>query len=179
MRRILFIFGALWAAVFSIKLERKYNPEQPYCFKFTWLGLDPEEANKSKSCSNITTPCFEPITISASGKLPDTNVIWEKEDRSVIGCHMQKGFVCIKYTYTFNDAVQNVSHFCGKMVENKESPIVEGCYTQKVDSHVIEACACTSVAGAVPCNSSEISHPSTAIITLFVILSRIIVGNRS
>ncbi|XP_063978810.1 uncharacterized protein LOC135163357 [Diachasmimorpha longicaudata] len=176
MRRTLLIFATALSIISSQEAEERYNPEQPYCFKFTWLGLNPQETNVTNSC-NTTEPCFQPVSVSDDGNLPDTNQMWREENRTQFSCALQHGFVCIKYTWTFNDAVQNISYFCGKMVENKQSPIVDGCYSQQVNSHVVEACACTSAAGAVPCNSSEFRHPSIPIILALGMLSWISVSN--
>ncbi|XP_011296837.1 uncharacterized protein [Fopius arisanus] len=169
-------YSLLFLFVNCLGLEERYDAEQPYCFKFTWLGSKSEEINiSSNRCANATgQPCFQPVVVTNDSTLPDVNYMWRTGNRSEISCRMRQGYVCIKYAYTYNNAVLNISHFCGKMVENKASPIVEGCYTQQVDSHIIEACACTSAPGGIPCNSAEINQLPVSIIMSSIILSWII-----
>ncbi|XP_043479768.1 uncharacterized protein LOC122509634 [Leptopilina heterotoma] len=126
-----------------------------YCFRFTWLG--PMVDNSKVNCSIIkNTPCVKPFFNSSTP--PILTDLWSNKDQYT--CSMNPGYVCIKHTFIYNNAVINSTHFCGKMIEDKTTAITSNCYTQQVDGHTIESCACLSDRGMRPCNSAKINEYS-------------------
>ncbi|XP_011499587.1 PREDICTED: uncharacterized protein LOC105363554 [Ceratosolen solmsi marchali] len=143
--------------------------EEPKCFRFSWLGPTFDN-NTNINCSSTAykeIPCIEPFEISV--KPPNITHMWINENRSEFYCLLRAGYSCIKYTYNFNGAVVNSTHFCGKVIEGTAHAIPTGCFTQKVGGHIIEACACRSNGFGMPCNLSIRHTYSTAIITLLLL----------
>ncbi|XP_032683839.1 uncharacterized protein LOC116850090 [Odontomachus brunneus] len=139
-----------------------------YCFQFTWPG----PSNKTVNCTN-DIPCVKPFYNSFSP--PKTNEMWA-ENPNKYSCELNTDNVCIKYTYTYNNAVVNASYFCGKVIEDQTSAITSGCYVQHTEGYTIEVCACQSTSNAndPPCNATTRNTYSILItigataVTLFV-----------
>ncbi|XP_051169347.1 uncharacterized protein LOC127286799 [Leptopilina boulardi] len=166
---ILFIF------IFSLQLEdTQILAQQPsaYCFKFTWLGPMIDENSKKVNCTkdHKNNPCFQPFITTPTP--PNTEELWI-EDQHKYSCTLSPGYVCIKHTYSYNNAVINSTHFCGKMIEDKTSAVTSKCFSQKIDGHTIESCACVSDQGMPPCNSAKV-HQYSYIIFLILLLIQII-----
>ncbi|XP_012527505.1 uncharacterized protein LOC105831706 isoform X2 [Monomorium pharaonis] len=79
--------------------------EGPQCFHFTWPGTQIQDKNEL-NCTEFT-PCIEPLYIKDTE--PNTNEIWDekvikKNDFTYIK-RMDRGNVCVKFTYIYNKAV--------------------------------------------------------------------------
>ncbi|KAM7343761.1 uncharacterized protein ACRADG_010693 [Cochliomyia hominivorax] len=131
--------------------------EYPYCFRFTWIGPFQDKNNIADlTCESIredltNIPCRQPIVATDNDNIPDTVDLWSKykETPNAIGCPMVPGQTCIKYTYTYNKGVQNITYMCGKV------NTTTGCYRQKYISGLdVEVCVCESQLGAMPCNKA-------------------------
>ncbi|XP_015187284.1 PREDICTED: uncharacterized protein LOC107072123 [Polistes dominula] len=136
------------------------SDEKPYCFKFTWPGSRFYNNTANFNCtggSYIGVPCVEPM-IDDEWIYPNTTKMYlehkddNKNAKDSYLCPLQKGLTCIKYTNTFNNAIIFASHYCGRVLEDKETPISSGCYNYEVNGHIIEVCACQSIPGQEPCN---------------------------
>ncbi|KAL2728669.1 hypothetical protein V1478_006301 [Vespula squamosa] len=135
---------------------------KPYCFQFTWPGPIPYTDSLNSTCTKGRyngVPCIDPLIYNASGP-PNITNIWLNnkniDDKNIVSnssiCSLQKGFACIKYSNTYNNAVMYTSHYCGRIIEDKTIAITSGCFNYQVDAHIIEVCACQSVPGQEPCN---------------------------
>ncbi|XP_033217619.1 uncharacterized protein LOC117173259 [Belonocnema kinseyi] len=163
-----FIFFGLFHYVLGVENEDKNLTAR--CFKFTWLGPMQDDADEIKTdCSKlIYNPCFSPFIVTNDSTPPDFALLW-KEKRLEASCPLRPGYVCIKHTYTYNNAVINMTHFCGKIIEDKTSAISSGCYTQEIDGHTIESCACKSDGGRRPCNSAKMNrYPHNFFLLVFL-----------
>ncbi|XP_012527504.1 uncharacterized protein LOC105831706 isoform X1 [Monomorium pharaonis] len=139
--------------------------EGPQCFHFTWPGTQIQDKNEL-NCTEFT-PCIEPLYIKDTE--PNTNEIWDekvikKNDFTYIK-RMDRGNVCVKFTYIYNKAVVNVSYFSGKITEDR-TPITSGCYVQYIDGYSIEVCACNSQDRTKPCNSTIRNTYSALIVSV-------------
>lgn len=63
---------------------------------------------------------------------PNITQMWHEKNRTAITCPMNDGYVCIKYSFTYNYAVLNTTYFCGKMIQDTSLAIQDGCYKQQV-----------------------------------------------
>ncbi|KZC13236.1 hypothetical protein WN55_05935, partial [Dufourea novaeangliae] len=105
------------------------------------------------NCTSLKgIPCIEPLFITEEP--PNTIEFWENEGEDGTLCPLTTGNVCVKYTFIFNNNIQNTSSFCGKIVEDQMVAVTSGCYQQNLDGHILEACACQSRRGKEPCNAS-------------------------
>ncbi|KAK0084301.1 hypothetical protein PV325_007296 [Microctonus aethiopoides] len=150
-----------------------------YCFQFTWLGEKYDQnSNGNKPNCSIPTPCMEPFIITDDSTRPNVTHMWNIDfatNRSAISCPLRPGYVCIKYSYSFNNAILNTTYFCGKMIEKSDNEVLDsaintGCFTQKINGHIIEACACQSNGGHMPCNNSSRINLSLMQIIIGVVL---------
>ncbi|XP_012233475.1 uncharacterized protein [Linepithema humile] len=134
--------------------------EGPQCFQYTWRGARSDEKDCPENEEKYQdVPCIEPIM---PGKdKPNTAELWynltarRNESLDKYFCSMEKGDVCVRYTYMYNSAVVNVSYFCGKVIEDKTTAVESGCFVHYTEGYIIEACACLSVNGTIPCNSTR------------------------
>ncbi|KAF5296265.1 hypothetical protein FQA39_LY12602 [Lamprigera yunnana] len=151
-----------------------YDPSQSYCFQFTWLG--PEFNNETEvntTCAEILedkrvtdVPCRHPLLITDNSAPPDINYLWENHRDRVL-CRRVGGNVCVKYTYKFDDQIQNQTHMCTKVSTPGKGAVDSGCYTQTVDGHDVELCVCLSTPGAgKPCNSVTHNVAPTILLVL-------------
>ncbi|GAB0091540.1 uncharacterized protein DMENIID0001_063950 [Sergentomyia squamirostris] len=152
----------------------EFDPTQRYCFKFTWLG--PQYDNNSNflesECEKVDgIPCFRPLVVTYNSNEPDTKWMWEQQMRGVL-CRQARGDVCVKYTYTFNHVVQNITYFCTKVNIENEGAATSGCYTEYRNGREIEVCICESRVGQRPCNDATeiISHNIGLFVIGFVII---------
>ncbi|XP_018333961.1 uncharacterized protein LOC108743052 [Agrilus planipennis] len=143
--------------------EDAFNINVPYCFNFTWLG--PRYDNSTSyngSCTewkseNPTSgiPCADPFVVTYDGSEPNIDYIWTNHRSSVL-CRQATGDSCIKWSYYFNNALQNVTRMCGRVYTEKGDPVSKGCYTQVVNGYTIEFCVCRSSSGGLkPCNNAN------------------------
>ncbi|XP_011136627.1 uncharacterized protein LOC105181513 [Harpegnathos saltator] len=143
------IYTAIVLAIYTYNIFLAIGLSERYCFQFTWPGSN----NLTVNCTN-NIPCVKPFYYNISK--PNTNEIWnkykERVEESNYFCKLNSD-VCIRYTYIYNDAVVNVSYFCGKVIEDQTSPITLGCYAQHTEGYTIEACACQSRNNSMPCNA--------------------------
>ncbi|XP_055703127.1 uncharacterized protein LOC129801806 isoform X2 [Phlebotomus papatasi] len=150
---------------------------QKYCFRFTWLG--PNFYNESNGFRNATCdhllngasgiPCQLPLTITDNGGIPNTTYMWEyyQSDPQHIACRMAPGDVCVKYTYSFNHQVENITYFCSKVRIDNEGAATSGCYKEYRNGREIEVCVCESVRNEKPCNHAINILPQT--VGIFII----------
>ncbi|KAL9914142.1 uncharacterized protein ACN2A1_001261 [Glossina fuscipes fuscipes] len=131
--------------------------EYPYCFRFTWIGPFQDKKNIADlTCEHIREdltyiPCRRPIVATDNDGVPDTTDLWlrHKNKPNRFGCPMTPGQACVKYTYTYNRGVQNITYMCAKV------NATVGCYHQKYISGLdVEVCVCDSQLGAMPCNNT-------------------------
>lgn len=134
--------------------------EYPYCFRFTWIG--PYQDKKhigGLTCEHLredfkNVPCRRPLVATDNDAIPDTVDLWRHHYKqpNAFGCPMVPGETCVKYTYTYNKGVQNITYMCAKV--NATS----GCYRQKYISGLeVEVCVCDSQLGHMPCNRAACS----------------------
>ncbi|GJQ83943.1 hypothetical protein Trydic_g8682 [Trypoxylus dichotomus] len=136
--------------------------DSPHCFRFTWLG---PQYDNSSTLANITcseylddiravgVPCRQPFVITEDATPPDIDYLWEHH-ASEVTCRTARGSVCAKFSYTFNDAIQNITYMCTQAYSVGERAITGGCYQQIIDGYQVEVCLCQSVAGYRPCNEA-------------------------
>ncbi|KAK2577904.1 hypothetical protein KPH14_005216 [Odynerus spinipes] len=113
-----------------------------YCFQYTWPG--PMYANSSSvNCTSDKfkgVPCIAPIIVGS--RPPNISYLWDKWDKETKLnphlCTLQDGYACISYSYIYNNAVLNTSHYCGKIIEDKTVAITSGCFYYKGQNHVIQ-----------------------------------------
>uniref|UniRef100_A0A8D8JZ41 (northern house mosquito) hypothetical protein n=1 Tax=Culex pipiens TaxID=7175 RepID=A0A8D8JZ41_CULPI len=138
--------------------EYKNNP---YCFRFTWLGpkYNKDSQYKNVSCENLLKkatgiPCFHPLVVTNNSNVPDTEYMWSeyKDKPSQIACRLVRGEVCARFTYRYNGAIENITYMCAKMNVDNESSTASTCYTEDRSGREIEVCVCESAAGKTPCN---------------------------
>ncbi|CAD7088988.1 unnamed protein product [Hermetia illucens] len=136
----------------------------PYCFRFTWLGpkYDGNSIIGNATCSTILEdakdiPCKLPLIATNNSNLPDTDWLWEnhKSKPTEIACRLSRGDVCVKYSYIYNSAVQNITYMCTKVTIDGEGAAKVGtCYSQIENGKEVEVCVCESTVGSKPCNHS-------------------------
>ncbi|XP_055905046.1 uncharacterized protein LOC129940669 [Eupeodes corollae] len=142
----------------TTKQPSTQQSEYPYCFRFTWLG---EKFDKDSDIKNLTcetfkgdlknVPCRKPLVATTNSKEPNTLLMWRKYQKRPleIGCRLVRGESCIKYSYIYNQAVENITYMCAK------ANVSNGCYTQKYTTgREVEVCVCESSAGSDPCFTS-------------------------
>nr|XP_023024522.1 uncharacterized protein LOC111512610 [Leptinotarsa decemlineata] len=148
-----------------------------YCLEFTWFGPDYDNIThryngtcddylEEKRAKDI--PCTPPIVISYDGSKPNMDYLWENHKTSIL-CRRTTNQRCVKYTYYFNNRVNNITYMCAK-VHYSSGSVATGdfCYEQELpEGYKTEICVCKSGKGTRyrPCNSAS----STAI-SLFVVL---------
>ncbi|KAF7997849.1 hypothetical protein HCN44_009247 [Aphidius gifuensis] len=157
MNHLITLFFILHASKCILGAVELKDPTQASCFQFTWLRPEYDDnANSTINCSSLMhTPCVKPFIYTNDSTPPNVSYMWQEENRNEISCSMRSDYVCIKYSYIYNQAVVNTTYFCGKMTEDKKIPLTDGCYTQNVDGYTVETCACKSDGGQQPCNSSN------------------------
>ncbi|XP_012279958.1 uncharacterized protein LOC105699499 [Orussus abietinus] len=143
------------------------NDSSPYCLQFTWLGpMHNSHSAVKVNCSGfVGVPCVEPYIVTEDSTPPNITYMWSHLNHSMIGCPLKNGYVCLKYSYTYNNAVLNSTHFCGKMIEDTTTAVTSGCYSQQIRGHTVEVCACRSRNGSVPCNDSTANNISVIIMS--------------
>ncbi|XP_043268594.1 uncharacterized protein [Venturia canescens] len=147
------------------------DPAFPYCFHFTWIGyLGPDNPEAANCTTFQSRPCNTPFVITTDGTPPNTTYMWYNENQTAISCPLENGFTCIKYTYAFNDAVQTISYFCGKMIEDNTTAVTSGCFSQVANAYTTEVCACTNTRG-IPCNSSIKTRHSMKMLIILTLIS--------
>uniref|UniRef100_A0A0A1XP70 Phosphatidylserine decarboxylase proenzyme n=1 Tax=Zeugodacus cucurbitae TaxID=28588 RepID=A0A0A1XP70_ZEUCU len=134
--------------------------EYPYCFRFTWIGPYQDKQHiAGLTCEHLredfkNVPCRRPLVATDNDAIPDTIDLWRQYHKqpNTFGCPLVPGEACVKYTYTYNKGVQNITYMCAK------SNATYGCYRQKFISGLeVEVCLCKSELGHVPCNHATIS----------------------
>ncbi|XP_018570474.1 uncharacterized protein LOC108910371 [Anoplophora glabripennis] len=140
------------------------DPSWSYCYEFTWFGPGYDNVTRyNGTCSDYLDdsratgiPCASPIVISYDGTPPDMDYLWKNHKASIL-CKRSRNQVCVKYTYYFNNQVNNVTHMCSKVISlNSNSALTEGCYKQTVGGYETEVCICTSGPGIYrPCNGAS------------------------
>uniref|UniRef100_A0A1B0EUS2 Secreted protein n=1 Tax=Lutzomyia longipalpis TaxID=7200 RepID=A0A1B0EUS2_LUTLO len=154
---------------------------QRYCFRFTWPGpqFDADGPIMNATCTDLLNgvsgiPCHHPLAVTNNSNVPDTRAIWEehRNDPTRIACRLTRGDVCVKYTYYFNQAVQNISYFCTKVNIEDVGAATSGCYTELRNGREIEVCICESRPGQPPCNDAtkKIPHAVGLFVAGFVIV---------
>ncbi|KAM0727528.1 hypothetical protein ACS0PU_006860 [Formica fusca] len=127
---------------------------KPQCFKFTWIPRGERDCTVyNEEYPNI--PCKKPIlnyTELNTTKL--WNDIQNNENSDCLEPLESDCSVCIKYTYVYNRKIINASYFCGKVIEDQAIAVTSGCYVTYIEGFAVEACACQSEAGRMPCNST-------------------------
>ncbi|KAF7397277.1 hypothetical protein HZH68_008499 [Vespula germanica] len=157
LKLIIFLICCVW---FALGLDKS----RPYCFRFTWPGPIPYKDSLNTTCTKGRyngVPCVDPLIYDASGP-PNITKLWNHDmnidDKDIVSntsvCVLQKGFACIKYSNIYNNAVIYMSHYCGRIIEDKTIAVTSGCFNYQVDAHIIEVCACQSVPGQKPCNTA-------------------------
>ncbi|XP_055855754.1 uncharacterized protein LOC129918995 [Episyrphus balteatus] len=163
-------------AVTTTKQPSSQQSDYPYCFRFTWLGekFDKDSEIKNLTCETFrgdlkNVPCRKPLVATTNSKEPNTLLMWEKFHKKPleIGCRLVRGESCIKYSYIYNQAVENITYMCAK------ANVSNGCYTQKYSTgREVEVCVCESSAGSAPCFTStaeSILNQSIATIVFSII----------
>ncbi|XP_065369532.1 uncharacterized protein LOC135961840 [Calliphora vicina] len=151
--------------------------EYPYCFRFTWIGPFQDKNNIADiTCDSIredltNIPCRQPLVATDNDNIPDTVDLWSKykDKPNAIGCPMYKGLTCVKYTYTYNKGVQNITYMCGKV-----NTTTAGCYRQKYISGLdVEVCVCDSQVGAMPCNTvnAQLEHKLSLLLIALITIT--------
>ncbi|KAK4886948.1 hypothetical protein RN001_003219 [Aquatica leii] len=159
------LFGNALGQVVSENTEQtgKYDPSQSYCFRFTWLGPEFNNATVvNTTCNeyidNIRTnsvPCRQPLLVTDNGAPPDINYLWETHRDKVL-CRQAQGQVCAKYSYSFSNQIQNVTYMCVKVSTPGKGAVRSGCYKQTLHERDVEMCVCESSPGpGKPCNASD------------------------
>ncbi|XP_037952523.1 uncharacterized protein LOC119683002 [Teleopsis dalmanni] len=129
--------------------------EYPYCFRFTWIGpFQAKNMIDDLTCDQLrgdskTIPCRKPLVVTDNDKAPDTADIWHanKDNPEAFACPMHSGQMCVKYSYFYNKAVQNITYMCAKV------NTTAGCYNQKfISGAAVEVCVCESKSDMMPCN---------------------------
>ncbi|XP_054737935.1 uncharacterized protein LOC129244340 [Anastrepha obliqua] len=167
----LFLF---WFGIFG-RVCADLQVEYPYCFRFTWIGPYQDKRNiASLTCEHLredfkNVPCRRPLVATDNDAIPDTYDLWRNHFKqpNAFGCPMVPGESCVKYTYTYNKGVQNITYMCAKV--NATS----GCYRQKYISGLeVEVCVCESQLGTIPCNRA----PNTNQISYLTLLLNTFLG---
>ncbi|XP_043672133.1 uncharacterized protein LOC122631023 [Vespula pensylvanica] len=173
LKLIIFLICCVW---FALGLDKS----RPYCFRFTWPGPIPYKDSLNTTCTKGRyngVPCVDPLIYDASGP-PNITKIWNHDinidDKDIVSntsvCVLQKGFACIKYSNIYNNAVIYMSHYCGRIIEDKTIAVTSGCFNYQVDAHIIEVCACQSAPGQKPCNTA-----TKQIASILILLPSIII----
>ncbi|KAK5643937.1 hypothetical protein RI129_007782 [Pyrocoelia pectoralis] len=163
--------------------SRTYDPTKPYCFRFTWLGTEFTKENVvNTTCSELLDakrdnhiPCRNPLfhSITDDATPPDIDYLWENHRDKVVA-RQANGQVCVKYSYIYNNIVQNVTYLNTKVsMSGGKIAVTNGCYMQTVDGYDVELCVCESFSGiGKPCNAAPITIVTLGVLMLpfFVIV---------
>ncbi|KAJ8919397.1 hypothetical protein NQ315_016490 [Exocentrus adspersus] len=154
------------------------DPSWHYCYEFTWFGPDYDNITRyNNTCSDYLdetradgVPCAPPIVISYDGTPPDMDYLWDNYKSSIL-CKRSKNQVCVKYTYYFNNQVNNVTYMCAKVLSlNSNTAMSSGCYRQSLGAYDTEVCICKSGPGIYrPCNRAIASKLSWSLILLCIL----------
>uniref|UniRef100_A0A6P7GCN5 Uncharacterized protein LOC114340568 n=1 Tax=Diabrotica virgifera virgifera TaxID=50390 RepID=A0A6P7GCN5_DIAVI len=155
------------------------RPEWSYCYEFTWFGPDYNNVSTyNNTCADYLDetraegiPCAAPIVISYDGTLPDMQYLWDNHKESVL-CKRSINQMCVKYTYLFNQKIENITYMCSKVQHEGGGNIDSGCYKQKLErGYETEVCVCQSSNGIYPpCNRSVSIFGSINVFLVFGIL---------
>ncbi|XP_037028226.1 uncharacterized protein LOC119068653 [Bradysia coprophila] len=165
-----------WIASLLISLavaQEELQLDDPYCFKFTWLGSELNARSENTTCDDITkganVPCVFPLNTTENGQLPNTTYMWNDPAKFDFACPMIQGNICVKYSYYYNHALENITYMCSKVTIENEGAVKSGCYSEYQDGREIEVCVCTSNPGDEPCNTGSIVNQFRFIL-VFVVL---------
>ncbi|GLV35185.1 Spase 22/23-subunit [Carabus blaptoides fortunei] len=90
-----------------------------------------------------------PLVITYNGTPPDIDYLWEFHRERVL-CKRTKGQSCVKYSYSFNNQLENVTYMCAKALTVDEGAETSGCYNQYINGYEIQACIFKVVVKNVP-----------------------------
>ncbi|XP_059481676.1 uncharacterized protein LOC132200310 [Neocloeon triangulifer] len=172
-------FALAWAvsaAIIFNDVHGQNTTSRAYCFQFTWLGPEfTEESTVNGTCNdmdNKPSVCVDPLVYTNDGTFPNTTNMWEDADiRSRVTCRLAKNEVCAKWTFTYNNQLENVTYLCTKVTEDNKYAVRSGCRMQEKEGRQIEVCICTTPVGlnnlAPPCNEAALR--SAAPLLLFAV----------
>ncbi|KAF5270888.1 hypothetical protein FQR65_LT05405 [Abscondita terminalis] len=158
---LVFLIAFIYILDEPVEQIGSYDPNESYCFRFTWFGPDyTNETTINTTCKEYldssrakNTPCKQPIVITDNGAPPDMNYMWENHRDKVL-CRQTKGKVCAKYTYSFDQQLENITYMCTKVMVPGKGIVDSGCYSQKISEYDVQVCVCKSTPGpGKPCNS--------------------------
>ncbi|KAI4462459.1 atp-dependent (s)-nad(p)h-hydrate dehydratase family member [Holotrichia oblita] len=184
--RQVFVSVVCFGCIFLLQyVSAQTNSSTSYCYRFTWLG--PEYDNTSTllntTCSEylddiraVGVPCRTPFVMTYDGTPPDLDYLYENY-RDQVTCRRTRSQVCAKFTYSFNNEIQNATYMCTQAYTADRGYETSGCFKQRVDAHDIEVCLCESVAGARPCNGATSLQISLLLFVILGCLKLILIGN--
>ncbi|XP_037032433.1 uncharacterized protein LOC119071591 [Bradysia coprophila] len=151
-----------WIALLLISIAvAQQQIDDPYCFRFTWLGskFNANSTYLNATCDEVTrgadVPCTRPLVATENSRLPNITYMWTDLSRGDIACRMTPENVCVKYSYYYNNALENITYMCTKVTVENEGAAKSGCYSEYQDGREIEVCVCRSNPGEVPCNTGN------------------------
>ncbi|XP_059622473.1 uncharacterized protein LOC132265713 isoform X2 [Phlebotomus argentipes] len=109
----LVILPLLCVALSLLVASQDEAANQRFCFRFTWLGpqYNAESTYLNATCEYLLNgasgiPCQHPLVVTNTSTEPNTQYMWDhyQNDRTHIACRLAPGDVCVKYTYSFNQA---------------------------------------------------------------------------
>ncbi|XP_065335324.1 uncharacterized protein LOC135936440 [Cloeon dipterum] len=152
-----------------------------YCFEFTWLGptFTNETIVNNATCEEIPNSpsvCQDPLVYTYDGTPPNLTNMWvDSELRTRTTCELSKGEVCAKWTFEYNNFLENVTYLCTKVTVDSKWPMTSGCKVQNRGGRRIEVCACETQPGTsgslvFPCNAGPPSlHQAAPLLLLAVV----------